>query len=74
VGPRLFANLKRWALGVSQGLRRKHLEADPGLGPAMPDPPLDESVFRLSRRKTRHAACRSLLGIGVRTKHATYSS
>jgi hypothetical protein len=63
-----FANPKRWALGVYHGLRRKHLQSDPGLGPAKPDPRLDEFVFRFNRRKTRHAACCSPLGIGVTTK------
>jgi transposase-like protein len=58
---RLFANLKRWALGVYHGLRRKHLQSY-----------LDEFVFRFNRRKTRHAAFRSLLGIGVTIKHTTY--
>jgi hypothetical protein len=69
---RVFSNLKRWALGVFHGLRRKHLQSDPGLGPAKPDPRLDEFVFRFNRRKTRHAAFRSLLGIGVTSKHTTY--
>jgi transposase-like protein len=59
---RLFANLKRWALGVYHGLRRKHLQSY-----------LDEFVFRFNRRKTRHAAFRSLLGIGVTIKDTTYN-
>lgn len=58
---RVFANLKRWALGVYHGLRRNHLQSY-----------LDEFVFRFNRRRTRHAAFRSLLGIGVRTKPLTY--
>jgi hypothetical protein len=49
---RIFSNLKLWALGVYHGLRRKHLQSD-----------LDELVFRFNRRRTRHAAFRSLLGI-----------
>jgi hypothetical protein len=69
---RLFANLKRWALGVYHGVRRKHLQSDPGLGPAKPDPRLDEFVFRFNRRRTRHAAFRSLLGIVVARKPTTY--
>jgi hypothetical protein len=43
---------KVWALGVYHGLRRKHLLSY-----------LDEFVFRFNRRRTRHAAFRSLLGI-----------
>ena len=52
---RVFANLKRWALGVYHGLRRNHLQSY-----------LDEFTFRFNRRRTRHAAFRSLLGIGTR--------
>lgn len=59
---RVFANLKRWALGVYHGLRRPHLQAY-----------LDEFVFRFNRRRTRHAAFRSLFGIAVRTEPATYN-
>lgn len=59
---RVFANLKAWALGVYHGLRRKHLQAY-----------LDEFVFRFNRRRTRHAAFRSLLGIGATLKPATYN-
>jgi hypothetical protein len=58
---RLFANLKRWALGVYHGVRRKHLQSY-----------LDEFVFRFNRRRTRHAAFRSLLGIVVARKPTTY--
>ena len=70
---RLFANLKRWALGVYHGLRRKHLQSDPGLGPAKPDPRLDEFAFRFNRRHTRHAAFPSLLGIAVAKMPTTYN-
>ena len=59
---RLFANLKRWALGVYHGLRRKHLQSY-----------LDEFAFRFNRRRTRHAAFRSLLGIAVAVKPVTYN-
>jgi ISXO2 transposase-like protein/transposase-like zinc ribbon protein len=38
---RVFANAKRWALGVSHGLREKHLQAY-----------LDGFVFRFNRRRT----------------------
>ena len=58
---RVFANLKTWALGVYHGLRKEHLQDY-----------LDEFVFRFNRRKTRHAAFRSLLAIGVATKPVTY--
>jgi transposase-like protein len=58
---RVFANLKRWALGVYHGLRRKHLQAY-----------LDEFTFRFNRRHTRHAAFRSLLAIAVTKIPATY--
>ena len=51
---RIFSNLKVWALGVYHGLRRKHLQSY-----------LDEFVFRFNRRRTRHAAFRSLLGIAT---------
>lgn len=59
---RIFSNLKTWALGVYHGLRRKHLQAY-----------LDEFVFRFNRRRTRHAAFRSILGIGARITPATYT-
>ena len=59
---RVFSNLKTWALGVYHGLRRPHLQAY-----------LDEFVFRFNRRRTRHAAFRSLLAIGLTLKPATYN-
>ena len=59
---RVFSNLKTWALGVYHGLRRKHLQSC-----------LDEFVFRFNRRRTPHAAFRTLLGIGIAIKHATYN-
>ncbi len=58
---RLFSNLKRWGLGVYHGLRRKYLQRY-----------LDEFVFRFNRRRTRHAAFATLLGIGARTGPAPY--
>ena len=58
---RVFSNLKTWALGVYHGLRRKHLQSY-----------LDEFVFRFNRRRTRNAAFRSLLSIGLVTKPITY--
>ncbi len=59
---RLFSNLKTWALGVYHGLRAKHLQSY-----------LDEFVFRFNRRKTRHAAFRSLLGIAASLPPITYN-
>ena len=58
---RLFSNLKRWGLGVYHGLRKTNLQHY-----------LDEFVFRFSRRRTRHAAFDTLLGIGTRTTPAPY--
>ncbi len=58
---RVFSNLKTWALGVYHSLRRKHLQSY-----------LDEFVFRFNRRRSRHAAFNSLLGIGMRAKPITY--
>ena len=58
---RIFSNLKVWALGVYHGLRRKHLQSY-----------LDEFVFRFNRRRTRHAAFRSLLGIAAGHQPAPY--
>ena len=48
---RVFSNLKTWALGVYHGLRRQHLQSY-----------LDEFVFRFNRRRTPHAAFRTLAG------------
>jgi hypothetical protein len=59
---RIFANLKRWALGVYHGLRRKHLQSY-----------LDEFVFRFNRRRTRHVAFRSLLVIATSSTPITYN-
>jgi ISXO2 transposase-like protein len=58
---RIFSNLKVWALGVDHGLRRRHLQSY-----------LDEFVFRFNRRRTRHAAFRSLLGIAAGHQPITY--
>jgi hypothetical protein len=58
---RLFSNLKRWGLGVYHGLRKTNLQHY-----------LDEFVFRFKRRRTRHAAFDTLLGIGARTAPAPY--
>ncbi len=58
----MFYNLKGWARGVYHGLRAKHLQSY-----------LGEFVFRFNRRRTRHAAFRSLFGIAMRTKPVTYN-
>ena len=58
---RVFSNLKTWGLGVYHGLRPKHLKAY-----------LDEFTFRFNRRRTRHAAFATLLGLGVTLKPITY--
>ena len=58
---RVFSNLKTWALGVYHGVRRKHLGAY-----------LDEFTFRFNRRKSRHAAFATLLGIATAIKPVTY--
>ena len=58
---RLFSNLKRWGLGVYHGLRKTNLQHY-----------LGEFVFRFTRRRTRHAAFDTLLGIGTRTAPAPY--
>ena len=59
---RIFSNLKIWALGVYHGLRRPHLQSY-----------LDEFVFRFNRRRTPHAAFRSLLGIAAGHAPLTYN-
>jgi len=59
---RVFANLKTWALGVYHGLRPKHLQAY-----------LDEFTFRFNRRRNRHAAFKTILGIATAIKPATYN-
>ena len=59
---RVFSNLKVWALGVYHGLRSQHLQSY-----------LDEFVFRFNRRRTRHAAFRSLLAIALVGKPLTYN-
>ena len=57
----IFSNLKVWALGVYHGLRRRHLQSY-----------LNEFVVRFNRRRTRHAAFRSLLGIAASHPPITY--
>jgi hypothetical protein len=58
---RVFANVKRWGLGVYHGLRRRHLQGY-----------LDEFVFRFNRRRTPAAAFERLLGLAVTLQPAPY--
>lgn len=58
---RVFANAKRWGLGVYHGLRSKHLQRY-----------LDEFVFRFNRRHTPAAAFERLLGLAVALQPAPY--
>ena len=58
----MFSNIKGWARGVYHGLRRKYLQTY-----------LDEFVFRFNRRRTPHAAFRSLFAIALNAKPATYN-
>jgi predicted RNA-binding Zn-ribbon protein involved in translation (DUF1610 family) len=51
---RAFSNLKRFAMGVYHGFRRKYLQAY-----------LDEFVFRWNRRRHYAVSFDSLLGIGI---------
>jgi len=57
----VFANAKRWALGVYHGLRSAHLQAY-----------LDEFVFRFNRRHNPAAAFERLLGLSLTLEPATY--
>ncbi len=57
----ICSNFKGWARGPYHGLRHKHLQAR-----------LDEFVFRFNRRKTRHAAFRSLFNIALKAQPMTY--
>jgi ISXO2-like transposase domain len=60
---RAFSNAKTWALGVYHGLQIPHLQSY-----------LDEFVFRFNRRRTRHAAFRSLPTIAlVRKPHVDHA-
>ena len=58
---RVFANAKRWALGVYHGLRPAHLQAY-----------LDEFVFRFNRRRDPAAAFGRLLGLSLALEPAAY--
>jgi hypothetical protein len=58
---RVFANAKRWAMGVYHGLRPEHLQTY-----------LDEFVFRFNRRRTPAAAFERLLGLAVDLQPTSY--
>lgn len=58
---RVFANLKRWAMGTLHGLRKAHLARY-----------LNEFVFRWNRRRHMRVAFDSLLGLTLRLPPATY--
>ncbi len=58
---RVFANTKRWAMGVYHGLRPEHLRAY-----------LDEFVSRFNRRHNPAAAFDRLLGLSLTLEPATY--
>jgi transposase-like protein len=58
---RVFANLKRWALGTYHGIRKVHLRRY-----------LDEFVFRWNRRRHMKSSFDMLLGIATHLPHAGY--
>ena len=58
---RVFADAKRWGLGVYHGLRRRHPQAY-----------LDEFVLRFNRRHTPAAAFERLLGLAVGLQPTSY--
>ncbi len=58
---RVFALLKRWALGTYHGLRRKHVEAY-----------LNEFVFRYNRRFYRHVSFETVLRLAASRGPETY--
>jgi hypothetical protein len=57
----LFANLKRFGLGVYHGFRKKHIQAY-----------LDEFTFRWNRKRSFETAWSELLGIGLRIPPMDY--
>jgi hypothetical protein len=69
---RVFADAKRWGLGVYHGLRRRHLQAGPWPRAGEPDPGLDAFVFRFNRRRTPAAAFERLLGLAVALQPAPF--
>ena len=58
---RLFSLLKRWAMGVYHGIRKKHADIY-----------LQEFVYRFNRRRHYRSSFERLLGIGVKVGAGTY--
>jgi transposase-like protein len=58
---RVFANLKRWALGAHHGVRKPHLQRY-----------LDEFVFRWNRRRHMKSSFETLIEIAAGLPHAGY--
>src|SRR5499426_2390040 len=58
---RVFALMKRWALGTYHGLRRKHI-----------DTYLNEFVFRYNRRFYRHVSFETVLGLASHHHPTSY--
>ena len=58
---RVFATLKRLAIGVYHGFRRKHIQAY-----------LDDFIFRWNRRRHYGSAFETMIGIGLRTEPMDY--
>ena len=58
---RVFSLMKRWGLGTSHGLRRKHV-----------DTYLNEFVFRYNRRFYRHVSFETMLGLASHHHPTSY--
>jgi ISXO2-like transposase domain len=58
---RVFALMKRWALGTYHGRRRKHI-----------DTYLNEFVFRYNRRFYRHVSLETMLGLASHHHPTSY--
>jgi hypothetical protein len=58
---RVFSLLKRWAMGVYHGIRKRHADVY-----------LQEFVYRFNRRRHYRSSFERLLGIGVKVGAGTY--
>ena len=58
---RVFSLLKRWAMGVYHGLRKKHAESY-----------LQEFVYRFNRRRHYRSSFERLLGLGIKVGRQTW--
>lgn len=58
---RVFSLLKRWAMGVYHGIRKKHADVY-----------LQEFVYRFNRRRHYRSTFETLLGIGAKVGAGTY--